>query len=124
MSWVVLLAVCGCHGMSVFCLSVLFLLGVQVQQGPKVIGMKLNRKGTLLLVNCQDKVIRLFEVEGGRREGAEPVEMSSLTAQDFMAAQVGEWTGSWAWAWEGPALHKASGCECECESGRGWVTHR
>ncbi|GMH39772.1 hypothetical protein BSKO_07670 [Bryopsis sp. KO-2023] len=42
---------------------------VKVPQTNRILGMHLNRKGTLLLVNCSDRVIRLFNVEANFSPG-------------------------------------------------------
>jgi len=39
-----------------------FFVNAQVPGAPRILGLTLNRKGTLLLALCNDRVIRLYEV--------------------------------------------------------------
>lgn len=41
----------------------------QIPSAPRVLGMRLNRQGNLLLVNCHDRIIRMFELRA-RPHGA------------------------------------------------------
>ncbi len=41
----------------------------QVSQGARVLGLSLNRQGTLLLANCHDRALRLFDVATGALPG-------------------------------------------------------
>eukprot|EP00775_Hariotina_reticulata_P013963 gene13963-14077_t len=63
---------------------------VKLPAAVKVMSMTLNRQGTLLLVNCSDKVGRLYEVKP-RPPGLHPLSMDQLKAalQHVEAGRVG-----------------------------------
>lgn len=60
----------------------------QLPGSVRVTGLKLNRKGSLLLANCHDRVVRMFEVaprasfgSGAGGESAVPLEQGAAMAR-------------------------------------------
>ncbi len=51
---------------------------LQIPGAPKVLGMVLNRQGSLLLLNCHDRMVRMFEL-ARRGKDLAGVELSQLS---------------------------------------------
>jgi competence protein ComGC len=75
-----------------FLLVVVVVLLLQLPAVVKVISLSLNRQGTLLLVNCSDKVGRLYEVKP-RPLGLQPLSIDQLKAA-LQCVEVGPWAGT------------------------------
>lgn len=60
-------ATCSVHSCVALFALVMFVL-IQVPGGSRIVSMILNRRGTRLLVNCYDRVVRLYETcQPGKR---------------------------------------------------------